>query len=133
MFLTRREKRRMFWGVGVLLVVLIGIFLFLTKSELQPQIQQNVDMLQKEGGQEMTTEEVTYFETTNGYFARPTAPGDYPGVIMIHEWWGLNDHIKRTAEQLAQEGYLVLAVDLFKGSVATTSDQARDQTGSLNQ
>jgi carboxymethylenebutenolidase len=48
-----------------------------------------------------------------------------PGVILIHEWWGLNDNIKTTARRLAGEGYRVLAVDLYKGRVATTGDLAQ--------
>jgi carboxymethylenebutenolidase len=77
--------------------------------------------------------DVTYFENITGYFAKPAGQGEYPGVIMIHEWWGLNDNIKDMARKLAAEGYYVLAVDLHKGKVATTPDQARNLTGSLNQ
>ena len=44
---------------------------------------------------------------------------------MIHEWWGLNDNIKEMAQKLASHGYIVLAVDLYDGEVATTSDEAR--------
>lgn len=54
-------------------------------------------------------------------------PGKQPphaAVIVIHEWWGLNDHIKHWADRLAQEGYAALAVDLYGGKVATTPDQA---------
>jgi carboxymethylenebutenolidase len=48
-----------------------------------------------------------------------------PAVIMVHEWWGLNDNIRMMARRLAGEGYQVLAVDLFDGQVATTSARAR--------
>src|SRR3990172_3129935 len=61
----------------------------------------------------VTEAEVKYFEGANGYFARPAAEGEYPGVVMIHENRGLNSGVKLMAEQLAKEGYLVLAVDLF--------------------
>ena len=57
--------------------------------------------------------------------AKPASDGNYPGVVMIHEWWGLNDNIKEMADKLASHGYVVLAVDLYDGNVATTSDQAR--------
>jgi len=68
---------------------------------------------------------VAYFGDTMGYIAKPVIVGDYPGIVMIHEWWGLNDNIKAMADNLASHGYVVLAVDLYDGDVATTSDQAR--------
>jgi len=71
------------------------------------------------------SETVTYFGDVSGYLAKPVADGSYPGIIMIHEWWGLNDNIKEMADKLASHGYVVLAVDLYTGQVATTSDQAR--------
>jgi carboxymethylenebutenolidase len=61
-----------------------------------------------------------------GYFARPKlAAGPLPGVIVIHEWWGLNDNIRRMAERLAGEGYAALAVDLYGGEVADAPERAR--------
>lgn len=48
-----------------------------------------------------------------------------PAVLLIHEWWGLNDQIKTMARDLAQAGYVALAVDLYGGTVATTPDEAR--------
>ena len=50
------------------------------------------------------------------YVARPAAPGPHPTVIMIHEFWGLRPDIVGKAEALAQEGYVVVAPDLFRGS-----------------
>ena len=74
---------------------------------------------------EIETVPVKYFENSTGYLAEPTKNENYPGVIMIHEWWGLNDNIKSMARGLASHGYIVLAVDLYAGQVATTSDGAR--------
>jgi carboxymethylenebutenolidase len=51
-----------------------------------------------------------------------------PGVVLIHEWWGLNDQIKTVAAELAKHGYLTLAVDLFGGQVATNVEQAAAQS-----
>ncbi|MFQ5958467.1 MAG: dienelactone hydrolase family protein [Alphaproteobacteria bacterium] len=48
-----------------------------------------------------------------------------PAVLLVHEWWGLNDQIKAVAAELAKEGYLALAVDLYDGRVATTREDAR--------
>ena len=47
------------------------------------------------------------------------------GIMLIHEWWGLNDHIKTVAAEFAKEGYLGLAIDLYHGKVATTPAAAR--------
>ncbi len=60
-----------------------------------------------------------------GYLAKPAAAAGAPGVIVIQEWWGLNENIESMARQLAGEGYLALAVDLYGGEVATDRDQAR--------
>lgn len=76
-----------------------------------------------------TSESVAYFGDLSGYLTKPTADGSYPGIVMIHEWWGLNDNIKEMADKLASHGYVVLAVDLYDGQVAITSDQARELIG----
>jgi carboxymethylenebutenolidase len=77
------------------------------------------------GNYNVETQVVNYFHDIKGYLAKPTDEGQFPGVVMIHEWWGLNDNIKEMAEKLASYGYVVLAVDLYNGEVAITSDQAR--------
>ncbi len=60
----------------------------------------------------------------HGYMARPAgASRNGPAIIVVHEWWGLNDNIKAVVDRYAGEGYMVLAVDLF-GRVATTPDTA---------
>ncbi len=64
-------------------------------------------------------------ETATGYLARPAGvEGPLPGIIVIHEWWGLNDNVRSMAEQLAGEGYQALAVDLYGGESADTRDGA---------
>ena len=75
---------------------------------------------------------VNYFDSSSGYLAYPSAATGkkLPAVIMIHENRGLNDYIKSMANTLAREGYVVLAVDLFKGQVAQTSQQAQQLAGS---
>lgn len=52
------------------------------------------------------------------------APTGRPALVVIHEWWGLNDNVKHWADRLAADGYPALAVDLYGGEVATTSDRA---------
>ncbi len=65
-------------------------------------------------------------ELIYGYFAAPADMFEpLPAVIMIHEWWGLNDNIRAMADRLAGEGYIVFAVDLFNGKVAKSAGEAR--------
>jgi carboxymethylenebutenolidase len=61
--------------------------------------------------------------TAEGYLAKP-ASGKGPGVIVIQEWWGLNDNIKNIADRFAAEGYLALAPDLYHGKVTAEPDEA---------
>jgi carboxymethylenebutenolidase len=86
----------------------------------------------KIGNFQVETKLVIY-DNTEGFLAMPVDEGQYPGVVMIHEWWGLNDNIKEMAEKLASHGYIVLAVDLYDGQVATTSDEARKLISSFDQ
>lgn len=67
-----------------------------------------------------------------GYLARPdTTRSHTPGVIVIHEWWGLNDNIRMMANKLAAEGYAALAVDLYRGNVANSPEQAKEAMQSV--
>ena len=51
----------------------------------------------------------------NSYLAMPEAAGSFPAVLMVHEWWGLNGEIVELANQMAAEGYVVLAPDTYRG------------------
>jgi carboxymethylenebutenolidase len=80
----------------------------------------------------VTTEEVVYATidgaAVRGYLAKPAeaAPGNkpLPGILVIQEWWGLNDNIRAMTRRLAGEGYVALAVDLYEGKLATTPEAA---------
>lgn len=61
--------------------------------------------------------------TTPGWLAQPRA-GAGPGVIVIQEWWGLNNHVKAVAERFASEGFTALAPDLYHGQVTKSPDEA---------
>jgi carboxymethylenebutenolidase len=65
--------------------------------------------------------------TLQGYLANPRSSGPSPAVLMIHEWWGLNHDTTLLADALAREGFVVLAADAFRGSVADTAAGARKQ------
>ena len=55
-----------------------------------------------------------------------------PAVLLVHEWWGLNDQIKSVAADLAAEGYVALAIDLYGGEVANTASQAKALMNQVN-
>jgi carboxymethylenebutenolidase len=60
-----------------------------------------------------------------GYLATPTQKiTALPAIIVIHEWWGLNDNIKMMTQKLAGQGYVALAVDMYGGKVATNPEMA---------
>jgi carboxymethylenebutenolidase len=63
-------------------------------------------------------------ETVQAIVYTPEGKGPFPALIVIHEWWGLNDWVKEQASKLADQGYLTLAVDLYRGKVAATPDEA---------
>ena len=75
-------------------------------------------------------QEVAYGEAQKrnlvGFLAMPgDAAEPLPGLIVIHEWWGLNDNIKAMTRKLASEGYVALAVDLYNGAKADTPEKAQ--------
>src|SRR5262245_8615274 len=61
-----------------------------------------------------------------GYLAQPDAPSG-PGILVLHAWWGLTDHVRGVCDALAEAGYVALAPDLFAGRVATEVDEAERQ------
>jgi carboxymethylenebutenolidase len=65
-------------------------------------------------------------ETVQGILYTPAGKGPFPGIIVIHEWWGLNDWVKEQASKLADQGYEALAIDLYRGKVATTPEEAHE-------
>jgi carboxymethylenebutenolidase len=65
-------------------------------------------------------------ETVNAVMYTPQGKGPFPALVVIHEWWGLNDWVKEQASKLADQGYVTLAIDLYRGKVATTPDEAHE-------
>ena len=72
--------------------------------------------------------ETLNFVTANGastaYVALPETSENTRAVILIHEWWGLNDHVKDIANRYADEGFVAIAPDLYRGRVATNPEDA---------
>jgi len=79
---------------------------------------------------------VEYYQDSQGYLVYPlstngTLSNKLPAVIMVHEWWGLNENIKNMANILARQGFVVLAADLYKGEVANTPQRAAELVQSV--
>jgi carboxymethylenebutenolidase len=76
-----------------------------------------------------TSKNVTYKsgdETVQAVIYTPEGKGPFPAMVVIHEWWGLNDWVKGQASKLADEGYVALAIDLYRGKVAETPELAHE-------
>jgi dienelactone hydrolase len=85
-------------------------------------------------GAEMKTQTVAYGTSSaplEGYLAYDDSSREpRPGILVIHEWWGLNDYIRSRAEQLAKLGYVAFAADIYgKGLRASTQEQAKKLSG----
>ena len=65
-------------------------------------------------------------ETVQAVLYTPAGKGPFPAIIVIHEWWGLNNWVKDQGSKLSDEGYVTLAIDLYRGRVAKTPDEAHE-------
>jgi carboxymethylenebutenolidase len=111
---------------NIFLISLSLVVISCTQQEVvvdnQPQVK-NVEILKNGNTSGIEAMDVDYGPAA-GFLAMPKKEGNYPAVVMIHEWWGLNDNIKEMARSLAAEGYVVLAVDLYNGKVGKNSTEA---------
>ena len=72
-------------------------------------------------------------ETVSGMLVLPEGKGPFPGVVVIHEWWGLDNWVKDQARALAREGYAALAVDLYRGKVTDKQEEAHQLMSGMPQ
>jgi len=66
------------------------------------------------------------FGDASGYLSLPSMPGKHPAIIVIQEWWGLNEWVKQQTDRFAGQGYVALAVDLYRGKVANDQEMAHE-------
>ena len=71
-------------------------------------------------------------QLANAYLAEPKGIENAPGIVVIQEWWGLNDQIKGVADRLAEAGYRALVPDLYRGKVALEANEAEHLMNELN-
>ena len=71
-------------------------------------------------------------KSVNGYLAEPAGAAKAPGIVVIQEWWGLNDQIKGVADKLAKAGYRALVPDLYRGKIALAANEAEHLMNNLD-
>jgi len=71
-------------------------------------------------------------QNVQGYLAEPANPAGAPALVVIQEWWGLNDQIRGVAERLASAGYTALVPDLYRGASTVEADEAHHLMTGLN-
>ena len=69
---------------------------------------------------------------SSGYYSVPDAGEEAPGVVVIQEWWGLNDQIRAVADRLAMAGYRALVPDLYRGKVTLEVAEAEHLMSNLD-
>lgn len=70
-------------------------------------------------------------KTVEGFLAVPKSGGTHPGIVVIHEWWGLTPWVREQTRKLAGQGYVAMAVDLYRGRSTTNPAEARQLARSL--
>ncbi len=108
--------RRILLALGILLLILIlipvGIILFDAAFGESSTDYTNVTFENDEG------------LTLHGYLAEPEGEGPFPSILLIHEWWGLNAGMPVLADALAEQGYVVLAADAYRGKLTSRVPRA---------
>jgi carboxymethylenebutenolidase len=100
-------------GVALLLVAVLFAFSLAADKTAPPADPSVLHVASPDGG-------------VDAFVAWPTGKGNVPAVIVVHEWWGLNDQIREVARRLARQGYLAVVPDLYHGKVATTPEEAHE-------
>jgi carboxymethylenebutenolidase len=120
--------------------IVSGTFVKLVEAQSSNTVTNVTDLTRLDSnaaGVDLQNKTVNYYDQASGYLVYPSASnenksgnnnGTLPAVVMIHENKGLNDHIKNMANLLARNGYVVLAVDLFKGEVTTDRNRSSELT-----
>lgn len=71
-------------------------------------------------------------KSVDGYLAEPAAQENAPGLVVIQEWWGLNDQIRGVADRMAEAGYRALVPDLYRGKMTAEAEEANHLMTSLD-
>ncbi len=96
-------------------VLFVSTFLFWTNAQNSKEVKYMSDQ-----------------DTVLGYLSMPSGEGKHPAIILVHEWWGLNDWVKGNADMFAKKGYVALCIDLFRGKIATKPEEAMKLVSSMD-
>jgi carboxymethylenebutenolidase len=125
--------------------IISGSFMNLVEGQSPNTVTNVTDLTRSDvsnAGVDLENRTVNYYDEANGYLVYPITPNEnksknnnktLPAVIMIHENKGLNDNIKNMANLLARNGYVVVAVDLFKGEVTTDRNRSSELTQAVRE
>jgi carboxymethylenebutenolidase len=126
--------------VGLLLAAALIITTVGLQQEQVGKVSAQLTTTDSDAAIRLQNQTVSYYGNSSGYLVSPLIDNGsnatsqlLPAVVMIHEWWGLNKNIKDMANELAKQGYVVLAADMYGGQVATTPDQAMQLVGSVRE
>jgi carboxymethylenebutenolidase len=136
-----------FLAVGFLLLPAVSMNQVLSAQDTSPSTTNTTALSGDpsiQNGLKLQNKSVEYAKGSLGYIVYPSSTDinatsitgqqqKLPAVVMIHEWWGLNDNIKEMADELAGEGYVVLGADLYNGEVATDPNRARELSSSVRE
>ncbi len=75
-------------------------------------------------GKPSTVHYVSGKDSLSAFLAFPDGKGPFPALIVVHEWWGLNDWVRGNAEKFAEKGFVALAIDLYRGKSTSSPDEA---------
>jgi carboxymethylenebutenolidase len=130
-------------GLSIILgsIILIPNYMGLVEGQLAKPVTNVSNLTSSDGLPNVVLENKTiqYFDDAQGYLVYPVSTNDsqrkLPAVVMVHEWWGLNQNIKDMANLLAKNGFVVLAADLYHGKVTDNPQLAMElvQTARDNQ
>lgn len=119
--------------LGIILLIALSYAFTTPDGQLRP-VGDTADSENAEAmSGDVAEEEVVYHNDTLGHVYAPSEGGPYPGVILIHEWWGVNDDIKQIAHRYAENGYVAFVVDLYDGTSTTNRETAGMLAGAVRE
>lgn len=119
----------------IITIIISGLTFFACSSEKNHKKMLDADTTKENVLQTRFERTVKYLsgkDTVLAYFSLPQGEGAFPSVILVHEWWGLNDWIKDNADKFAKRGYAALAIDLYRGKSTVKLNEAQQLTNLLS-